>query len=126
MALFAICVGKFRPTVSTACTASAKVPTMRDRLRAEVLVVGAGPAGLAAALSAARAGADTLLVERFGSAGGCLTQGLALTPIGFEPFRDWARPTDPATWKVQGIARELHDRMAAEGAICKPLWDVET
>jgi 2-polyprenyl-6-methoxyphenol hydroxylase-like FAD-dependent oxidoreductase len=99
---------------------------MRERLRAGVLVVGAGPAGLAAALSAARAGADTLLVERFGSAGGCLTQGLALTPIGFEPFRDWARPTDPDTWKVQGIARELHDRMAAEGAICKPLWDVET
>ena len=27
---------------------------------------------------------------------------------------------------MQGIARELHDRMVAEGAICKPLWDVET
>ena len=99
---------------------------MRERVRTDVLVVGAGPAGLAAALSAARAGADTLLVERYGSAGGCLTHGLALTPIGFEPFRDWARPTDPSTWKVQGIARELHDRMRSEGAICKPLWDVET
>ena len=38
--------------------------------RCDVLVVGGGPAGLSAAIGAARAGADTILVERFGCFGG--------------------------------------------------------
>ena len=41
--------------------------------RTDVLVVGSGPGGLAAALAAARAGADVTLVERFGCFGGNLT-----------------------------------------------------
>ena len=39
----------------------------------DVLVVGAGPAGFAAAVSAARLGARTLLVEGSGSVGGVAT-----------------------------------------------------
>jgi glycine/D-amino acid oxidase-like deaminating enzyme len=42
----------------------------------EVLVVGGGPAGLAAAIAAARAGADTMLVERYGFYGGVITQAI--------------------------------------------------
>lgn len=42
----------------------------------EVLVIGGGPAGIAAALAAARAGADTMLVERNGFFGGNISQAM--------------------------------------------------
>ncbi len=45
---------------------------------ADVVVVGAGPAGVTAAISAAREGADTILIERYGSLGGMATGGLVL------------------------------------------------
>lgn len=44
----------------------------------DVLVVGGGPAGFAAAVAAARAGAKTTLVERYGYLGGLWTGGLVL------------------------------------------------
>lgn len=44
-------------------------------LEADVVVAGGGPAGVCAAVSAARAGAKTILVERFGCLGGNLTLG---------------------------------------------------
>ena len=45
---------------------------------ADVVVVGAGPAGVTAAIAAAREGADTILMERYGSLGGMATGGLVL------------------------------------------------
>ena len=48
--------------------------------RSEVLVVGGGPAGVGAALAAARTGARTTLVEGYGFLGGMWTAGL-LNPI---------------------------------------------
>ena len=96
-----------------------------ETLQFDVVVIGAGPAGMAAALAAARAGCRTLLVERLGAAGGTFSHGLALTPVGFEPFKYWTTRTDPDGWLVQGIARELHDRMAAAGGVQKPVWDPE-
>ena len=42
--------------------------------RYDVVIVGGGPAGLAAALGARRAGAKTLLVEREARLGGILKQ----------------------------------------------------
>jgi len=41
----------------------------------DVVVVGGGPAGIAAAVAAAREGADTVLIERYGALGGNLTLG---------------------------------------------------
>ena len=41
----------------------------------DVIVAGGGPAGIAAAVSAARAGARTALIERYGILGGMLTSG---------------------------------------------------
>ena len=39
----------------------------------QILVVGGGPSGLSAAISAARAGADVVLCERYGCFGGVIT-----------------------------------------------------
>jgi hypothetical protein len=44
----------------------------------DVLVVGGGPAGAAAAIAASRAGASTLLIERYNHLGGLWTGGLVL------------------------------------------------
>jgi hypothetical protein len=45
---------------------------------ADVVVVGGGPGGHAAAISAARTGADTVLIERYGHLGGMATGGLVI------------------------------------------------
>ncbi len=73
----------------------------------DVLVVGSGPGGLAAAIAAARAGAATTLVERYGCFGGNITQ------VGVEGFA-WYR--HPATIDSEGIGREFEDRARAMGA----------
>lgn len=56
-----------------------EVPILRC---CDVLVCGAGPAGIAAAVSAARAGLDTVLLERFGVVGGSMTVGNVTTLMG--------------------------------------------
>ncbi|MCP4246496.1 MAG: FAD-dependent oxidoreductase, partial [bacterium] len=68
----------------------------------DVLVVGGGPAGCAAAIAAARHGAKVLLVERFGFLGGMATA--ALVPA-FCPFTDQVKPI------VRGIGLEILQNM---------------
>ena len=46
----------------------------------QLIVVGGGPAGIAAAIAARRQGMKTLLVERYGFLGGMATAGL-VTPF---------------------------------------------
>jgi hypothetical protein len=73
----------------------------------DVLVVGSGPGGLAAAIASARAGAETTLLERYGCFGGNITQ------VGVEGFA-WYRHAK--TVDSEGIGREFEDRAKAMGA----------
>lgn len=75
--------------------------------RTDVLVVGSGPGGLAAALAAARCGVSVTLVERFGCFGG------NLTVVGVEGFA-WYRHAQ--TVEANGIGREFEERAKAMGA----------
>ena len=84
--------------------------------KCEVLVVGGGPAGTAAAATAARMGAETILVERYGHLGGMSTGGF-VTYI--ERMTDWE-----GRQVIAGFANEILDRLP-EDAVLGPsdeLW----
>ena len=63
----------------------------------DVLVVGGGPAGVGAAVGAARTGASVFLVEEMGAFGGMWTQGLVITLAG---YNSWLQPYGYASWTV--------------------------
>jgi ribulose 1,5-bisphosphate synthetase/thiazole synthase len=75
--------------------------------RTDVLVVGSGPSGLAAALAASRAGAEVTLLERFGCFGG------NLTVVGVEGLA-WYR--HERTVEADGIGREFEETAKEIGA----------
>ncbi|MGE0699704.1 MAG: FAD-dependent oxidoreductase [Hyphomicrobiaceae bacterium] len=77
----------------------------------DVLVVGGGPAGTAAAVSAARLGADTMLVERYNHLGGLSTGGLV---IWIDRMSDW-----DGRHVIQGFANEVMERLP-KGALAGP------
>lgn len=64
-----------KPSARTITEPAREIPVIEEP---DVLVVGGGPAGVAAAIAAGRAGAKTILVERYNHLGGLWTGGLVL------------------------------------------------
>jgi len=77
---------------------SRKTPIMTET---DVLILGGGPAGLSAALAAAREGIATMLVERYGCFGGVITQAM----IGTIAWYRYANTIDAG-----GIGSEFEHR----------------
>ena len=90
---------------------AAEVPVVAH---ADVVVVGGGPAGLAAAVAAARNGAEVLLLERYGYLGGMASGGMVVL------LDDMC---DAGARTVAGIAQEIIDRMVAVGGAVVPPLD---
>lgn len=72
----------------------------------DVLVVGGGPSGTAAAIAAGRSKADVILVERYNYLGGLSTGGLV---IWIDRMTDWN-----GKQVIAGIARDIFDRLPDE------------
>lgn len=85
-----------------------KVPVFHET---DVVVVGGGPAGFAAAVAAARQGAKVALVERYGSLGGLFTNGMVLIMLAT------GRREESGRWTLvaRGICEEFMKRARAEG-----------
>ena len=81
--------------------------------KTEVLVVGGGPAGLCAAIAAARTGAETMLIEQNGYAGGMATAGLVA------PFMT-CYDSGGSKMLIRGIFEELVERLIAVGGAIHP------
>jgi hypothetical protein len=77
----------------------------------DVVVVGGGPAGFAAAIAAKRAGAKVALVERYGSLGGLFTNGMVLIMLA-----TGRRDGNKYTLVTRGICEEFMNRAEALGA----------
>lgn len=75
---------------------------------AEVVVLGGGPAGIAAATAAARTGAATLLLERYGFLGGMGTAAMVTNFCGLH-----AGANGEVTQVVHGVADDILDRLKA-------------
>ena len=84
--------------------------------RAAVLVVGGSPTGVAAAVAAARNGADVLLVERYGILGGQTTVGRVFTH-GMRLFHDGS-----GRRIVGGLNWEMIERALERGG-AEPGWE---
>ena len=80
--------------------------------RTQVLVVGGGTAGVAAAVAAARHGADAMLVERYGSLGGLATGGLIILLLTLDD--------GDGRQVIGGLCQEVVDRIVRRGGAYHP------
>jgi len=79
---------------------------------ADVIVVGGGPGGVGAAIAAARTGADTVLVERYGHLGGMASGGLVNIIPNLSDIN--------GKQVIFGVCQEIIERMKTRGAASYP------
>lgn len=92
--------------------AARDIPVFRET---DVLVIGGGPAGTAAAIGAGRLGADVTLVERYNHLGGLSTGGLV---IWIDRMSDWS-----GKQVIAGVACDLFDRLPKDAVLGPPRKD---
>lgn len=96
--------------------AAGQVPVVSD---CDVVVVGAGPAGVSAAVSAARNGCKVVLLERYHHLGGMASGGMVLV------LDDMVNEGNEVV--TTGIVQEFTERMQAQdGAVYPPPEDCRT
>jgi hypothetical protein len=78
----------------------------------DVVVVGGGPGGIGAAVAAARNGADTVLIERYGYLGGMGTGGLVTIIPNLSDFE--------GRHHIAGLTQEWIDRIDVRGGATYP------
>jgi hypothetical protein len=117
-----------RPVEARAIT----LPPRRALLAAQtdVLVVGGGPAGLGAAVGAAKAGARVVLAERYGFLGGNATAALVMPLMSFHTQRAGLQqagitsllPDDhgPGHSVIGGVLRDVLERLVKAGGAIAP------
>ncbi len=81
--------------------------------QADVVVVGGGPAGMSAAIAAARNGASTILLERYNHLGGLASGGMVLVLDDM-----WDAQLNEIS--VRGICLDLIERLQARGLAVFP------
>ncbi len=103
------------PTLTRPNTITEPARTLPVYGEFDVLVIGGGPAGLAASVSAARHGARTLLVERYGFLGGMGTAGGVTNFAGL-----YGRKNGEMQQVVHGVVDELLERIDTLGGLNQP------
>src|SRR4030043_280537 len=78
----------------------------------DVVVVGGGPGGFGSAVSAARSGAETVLIERYGHLGGMATGGLVNIIPNLSDIS--------GKQHIFGLNQELIDRLDKRGGTSYP------
>jgi hypothetical protein len=120
-AAFAVGGGLALPLSAQSNKPSPKIPgqTIREAARqtrvcrtADVVVVGGGPGGIGAAVMAARSGAKTVLIERYGHLGGMGTGGLVTIIPNLSDFS--------GKQQIAGVTQEWIDRLKRRDAIDHP------
>jgi glycine/D-amino acid oxidase-like deaminating enzyme len=101
-------------------------PALEGHVEAEACVIGAGVAGLSCALALARAGVDTVVLERSTVAGGASGRNGGFLLAGAAPFysdarerygREWARRIYAATLEAQAQMYALAEELGAGDSV---------
>lgn len=89
-----------------------------ERVQTDVLIIGGGATGVAAACTAARAGLSVLLVERYGFCGGGAVAGLSGTICGL--YEATENPVKPRQL-VHGFVDDFIAQMESRGGLTEPM-----